>query len=90
MNWSYWRAIPWIDTRAKFVSRTPVRGSLLDLGSSDGETLCHMSELRPDIHFFSVDIVGPPARTPPGATFAPVDLESQPLPWPDRSFDSIT
>jgi SAM-dependent methyltransferase len=90
MNWSYWRAIPWIDTRAKFVSRTPVRGSLLDLGSSDGETLCHMSELRPDIHFFSVDIVGPPARTPPATTFARVDLESQPLPWPDRSFDSIT
>jgi SAM-dependent methyltransferase len=49
-----------------------------------------MWELRPDLSFFSVDIAGPPARMPPNASFALADLESQKLPWADRSFDSIT
>ena len=90
MNWSHWRAIPWIDTRAAFVARTSKRGSLLDLGSSDGETLCHMSELRPDLQFASVDIAGRPTRVPPDTTFAQANLESDRLPWPDRSFDAVT
>lgn len=90
MNWSRWRAIPWIDTRAAFVSRTPENGSLLDLGSSDGETLCHMAELRPDLMFASVDIAGRPARTPPNTSFAKANLESDALPWPDGSFDAIS
>jgi len=90
MNWAMWRAIPRIDTRADFVAATPRNGSLLDLGSSNGETLCHMSELRPDLHFASVDIAGRPPRTPPNTSFAQANLEFDALPWPDRSFDSIT
>jgi 2-polyprenyl-3-methyl-5-hydroxy-6-metoxy-1,4-benzoquinol methylase len=90
MNWSNWRAIPWIDTRARFVAATPKKGSLLDLGSSDGATLCHMSELRPDLQFASVDIAGRPVRTPMSTSFARADLESDKLPWPTGSFDSIT
>lgn len=90
MNWSHWRYIPWIDTRAAFVARTPKNGSLLDLGSSDGKTLAHMSELRPDLRFAAVDIAGPPAQMPRGTAFARANLESEALPWPDRSFDAIT
>ncbi len=90
MNWSWWRAIPWIDTRAAFVSGTPKNGALLDLGSSNGETLCHMAELRPDLQFASVDIAGRPPRLPANTSFAQANLESDKLPWPDRSFDAIT
>ena len=90
MNWSRWRSIPWIDTRAAFVAATPKAGNLLDLGTSNGETLCHMWELRPDLHYFAVDIADRPLRTPPNTTFAQVDLETRSLPWPDRFFDSIT
>jgi SAM-dependent methyltransferase len=90
MNWSRWRSIPWIDSRAAFVAATPAGGNLLDLGTSNGETLRHMWELRPDLHFFAVDIAPPPPLAPPRTTFAQVDLESQPLPWPDHFFDSIT
>jgi SAM-dependent methyltransferase len=90
VNWSLWRSIPWIDTRAAFVAGTPANGALLDLGSSDGGTLCHMAELRPDLDFFSVDIAGRPARLPRGTTFVKADLEKDRLPWPDGSFDAIT
>lgn len=90
MNWALWRSIPWIDTRTAFVSRTPKGGSLLDLGTSDGETLCHMAELRPDLTFAAVDIAGPPARMPRHTHFALADLESDRLSFPDRSFDAIT
>ena len=90
MNWARWRSIPWIDTRANFVAEVPRHGSLLDLGSSDGQTLCHMWELRPDLRFASVDIAERPARTPPNTDFTRADLETDSLPWLDNSFDAIT
>ncbi|MBA2687163.1 MAG: class I SAM-dependent methyltransferase [Gemmatimonadaceae bacterium] len=89
MNWTYWRRIPWVDSRAKFVARTRVGGRLLDLGTSDGSTLRHFAELRPDISFAAVDL-NRPGLLPEGAEFATVDLETGPLPWPDEEFDSIT
>ena len=90
MNWAHWRWIPWIDTRAAFVAAVPRNGSLLDLGSSDGQTLCHMSELRPDLKFASVDIAGRPPHTPRDTAFVRADLETDSLPWSDGSFDAIT
>src|ERR1051326_2355464 len=38
MNWTYLRRFPWLDPRARFVASLPPCASLLDLGSSDGET----------------------------------------------------
>jgi SAM-dependent methyltransferase len=90
MNWANWRWVPWIDTRAAFVAAIPRNGWLLDLGSSDGQTLCHMSELRADLKFASVDIAGRPQRIPRDTSFARADLETDSLPWPDGSFDAIT
>lgn len=90
MNWKHWRAIPWIDTRAAFVAGVPRNGTLLDLGSSDGKTLWHMAELRPDLSFASVDIAGRPPHFPSNAAFACADLETDTLPWPAGSFDAIT
>lgn len=79
-----------MDTRAAFVARTPREGSLLDLGSSDGETLRHIAELRPDLRIYAVDKAGQPDRYPPGCTFHRADLEQDALPWPDASMDAIT
>lgn len=90
MNWRYLRPWPWLDTRAGFVAATPRGGCLLDLGSSDGETLRHMAELRPDLRFFAADRAGRPDQYPPGCVFARVDLEQDRLPWPDGSMDAIT
>jgi hypothetical protein len=60
MNWARLRYASWLDTRAGFVAATPRGGSLLDLGSSDGETLGHFAELRPDLKFFATDLAGRP------------------------------
>jgi len=62
----------------------------LDLGSSDGETLTHIAELRPDLKLFSADKYGQPVRYPPGCEFRAADFESDRLPWPDASMDAIT
>lgn len=90
MNWKALRLFPWVDTRARFVAATPPNGALLDLGSSDGETLRHFAELRPDLAFFAADIAGAPENYPRGCRFARVDLEKDPLPWGDATMDSVT
>jgi SAM-dependent methyltransferase len=90
VNWSSIKACPWVDTRAYFVARVPPGGCLLDLGASDGETLGHMAELRPDLKLRAADICGKPERYPAGCDFARVDLEREPLPWATASADAIT
>jgi SAM-dependent methyltransferase len=90
MNWSHLRKFPWLDTRASFVARTPRGGALLDLGSSDGETLGHIAELRPDLRLFAVDLDGSPERYPAGSQFQRANLETERLRWPDASMDAIT
>ena len=90
MNWATLRRFPWLDTRASFVATAPLRGALLDLGSSDGETLVHIAELRPDLRLYAVDLDGSPERYPPGSEFQRANLEKDLLPWPDASMDAIT
>jgi SAM-dependent methyltransferase len=90
VNWRVLRKFPWIDTRARFIATTPHGGTLLDIGASDGETLNHFAELRPDLRFFATDIAGIPEKYPTVTQFYRGDLERDALPWPDNSFDSIT
>lgn len=90
MNWKWLRLAPWIDSRARFVSSIRSGGHILDLGSSDGGTLRHIKELRPDLMLSSSDIAGKPEFYPPGTDFRAADFDSDKLPWPDQSFDSIT
>lgn len=70
--------------------QVPRGGRLLDLGSSDGETLNHVAELRPDLHLLSVDLQGAPDRYPRGTEFVRANLETDRLPWPDGSLDAVT
>jgi SAM-dependent methyltransferase len=90
MNWTYLRRCAWVDTRARFVAGTPYGGALLDLGSSDGETLGHMAELRPDLRLFAADLKGAPEKYPPGCQFQRADLERDRLPWASNSMDAVT
>jgi len=90
MNWKNLRPFPWIDTRARFVAGAPSGGSLLDIGSSDGETLRHISELRPDLNFFATDLSGQPEAYPAGCTFHRGDIQKDRLPWPDGAMSAIT
>jgi 2-polyprenyl-3-methyl-5-hydroxy-6-metoxy-1,4-benzoquinol methylase len=90
VNWRLLRKLPWIDTRARFVAATPHNGKLLDIGASDGETLNHFAELRPDLKFLATDIAGSPEKYPAETEFHRGNLERDMLPWPDNSIDSIT
>jgi len=90
MNWALLRHFPWLDTRARFAAACPPAGTLVDLGSSDGETLGHIAELRPDLRLFAADKEGRPESYPPGCQFQRADLEREKLPWPDQSMDAIT
>lgn len=90
MNWKYLRPAPWLDTRARFVASIARNGCLLDVGSSDGATLNHMAELRPDLRLFATDIEGHPERYPAGCEFHRGDLQTTRLPWADASFNAIT
>jgi SAM-dependent methyltransferase len=90
MNWKLLRGLAWIDTRAQFVDKLPKNGSLLDLGSSDGGTLTHINELRPDLHLASSDIAGSPENYPSGTDFRQANFDTDKLPWADRTFDAVT
>lgn len=90
MNWKFLAPLPWLDTRAHFVSGCPRGGALLDIGSSDGETLCHIHELRPDLRLFATDLFGSPENYPSNTTFHRGDIQAEPLPWADGSIDAVT
>src|SRR5690242_15419572 len=90
MNWAVLRHFPWLDTRARFVAATPFQGSLLDLGSADGNTLGHISELRPDLKLHAVDKAGIPENYPAGCQFQRADLEKERLDLASGSMDTIT
>jgi len=90
MNWRCLRPLPWLDTRARFIAQTPNAGRLLDLGASDGETLGHISQLRPDLRLLAADKVGQPEKYPAGCEFHRADFEREPLPWPTATVDAIT
>lgn len=90
MNWRCLRPWPWLDTRAAFVARAPRAGTLLDLGASDGETLGHIAQLRPDLRLLAADKFGQPEKYPAGCQFRRADFEREPLPWADATVDAIT
>ena len=90
MNWRFIRFVPFVDTRAAFASKVPSSGSLLDIGSSNGETLCHMNELRPDLKFHATDIEGAPEQYPYGCEFHRGDIQTSSLPWKSESMDAVT
>lgn len=90
MNWLYLRPFPALDTRAGFVAQAPHGATLLDLGASDGETLGHIAELRPDLRLRAADKFGQPEKYPAGTDFCRADFESEPLRWPAASVDVIT
>ncbi len=90
MNWKHLRLCPWLDTRARFLASIPQGGHLLDVGSSDGETLRHFREMRPDLEFYATDIAGNVDHYPPNCRYHEGDLNTTPLPWPDHSLDGIS
>jgi SAM-dependent methyltransferase len=63
---------------------------LLDIGSSDGETLRHFAELRFDLTFFATDLAGAPEKYPANCQFHRGDVQRDRLPWNNGSIDGVT
>ena len=84
------RHASWLDTRARFVASTRRDGTLLDLGSSDGETLRHLRELRPDLNLIACDLQGAPEAYPPDTRYLQADLVHDVLDLPNNSVDAVT
>jgi malonyl-CoA O-methyltransferase len=90
MNWACLRPFPWLDTRARFVAGVPRGGSLLDLGTSDGETLNHIAELRPDLCLNGADLLTRPPGLGSQHGFFQLNFEKEKVPLADGSLDAIT
>lgn len=90
MNWKHLKSFPRLDTRAHFLSSVPPKGRLLDVGSSDGETLRHFHEMRPDLEYFATDIAGDPKNYPPGCQYHQGNLNKDPFPWESNSLDAVS
>lgn len=90
MNWKIFRIFPFLDTRAKFIHQLPPDAKLLDIGSSDGQTLNHIHEMRPDIKIYAADIEGTPEKYPVGTFFIRCDIVKDQLPLELNSIDAIT
>lgn len=90
MNWSRLQHFLWIDTRFRFIGDLPKRAFLLDIGSSNGETITHFAEARPDLSIFSTDIEGLPEKYPSAVQFQRADITTDQLPWSSASMDGIT
>jgi SAM-dependent methyltransferase len=90
MNWACLRPFPWLDTRARFVAAVPRGGTLLDLGTSDGETLSHIAELRPDLRLAGADLLARPCGLSLQHGFFQLDFEKEKVPLDDASLDAIT
>jgi SAM-dependent methyltransferase len=89
MNWTSLRPFFCLDTRASFVAKSPRSRTLLDLGSSDGETLRHIAKVRPDLKLFTADKSRAPQKYPLPCRFLGADFERYTLPWPDGSMAAI-
>jgi ubiquinone/menaquinone biosynthesis C-methylase UbiE len=90
MNWTRLRKMLWIDTRFRFLQNVPAGGSLLDIGSSEGQTISHFKEARPDLVLHATDLEGKPELYPAGTRFHRGDITADALPWADASMDAIT
>ncbi len=90
MKWTWFRKFLWIDTRFNFIGKLKLHANLLDIGSSNGETLTHFHEARPDLQLFSTDIAGTPENYPTKAQFHRADITKDAMPWNEASMDGIT
>jgi SAM-dependent methyltransferase len=81
--WYYNRRI-WVLSRA-LARSIPGRGTVLDIGSGDGQLASVLMKLRPDLKIQGVDVV------PRRKTLIPItQYDGIALPFEDRSFDYVT
>lgn len=76
------------DARRKFFYGLGATKRLLDVGCGKGKNSTEIKELYPEIEIHGVDLIKE-KEIPAFIKFEMVDLETQLLPYPDESFDTI-
>lgn len=83
-NSPYYNRRVWILSR-QLAKAIPSRGTVLDLGSGDGQIALALMKLRPDLKVEGVDVVPRPK------TLIPItQYDGGTLPFADQSFDYVT
>lgn len=90
MNWKIMKLVPFIDTRAYFLSKVCKNGKILDIGTSDGKTLMHFVELRKDLKITAMDIIEPNENVQRVAHYIKCDASKDKFQIENNSLDAIT
>jgi SAM-dependent methyltransferase len=85
----FWRWLERYDPRYRFIRSLPPGALVLDLGCGPFRTMNKLKQLRPDLHFYGVDMLDLHAIALPNVKFRQCDLEKDVLPFPDEHFDAI-
>ena len=77
------------DRRLDFIRELPAGACVLDAGCGGFQTQRRLRQVRPDLHFFGVDVLEIGGNCPPESSFVRVDFETETLPFSDQQFDGI-
>jgi SAM-dependent methyltransferase len=75
--------------RDKYNDALPNEGKCLDLGALDFTQYFRIKDSKPGIQHFGVDYINPTKEIPQGYTFKKADLNKEPIPFEDDTFDFI-
>lgn len=85
-----YRFMPWIDPQIRFISLLPPNAKVLDIGCHKGHTIRKFREVRPDLKFFTVDILDRASYLPQDVDFQRFDCTERNWPFENETFDAIT
>jgi len=76
------------DPRQRFLRRLPDAGRILEIGCGRGENCALLSRLHPRLEIHGLDLLAA-SEVPDFIQYQRVNVEQEPLPYPDTYFDGI-
>lgn len=85
-----YRFAPWIDPQIKFISLLQLNAKVIDIGCRKGNTIRRFRKVRPDLRFFTVDILDRAPYLPEDGDFQQFDCTEGNWPFENETFDAST
>jgi len=83
------RIMPGLPPKLYFLNSLPENAALLDMGCGNGSKFNQYLRIRNDFRLYGCDIVDYSGSALRGVNFRIVNIQNEPLPWPDCTFDGI-